>query len=229
MATTPRQILDAVYARSKFTNPRQITNEPVEMLQAVIRALRGLFAVGARVNPLVFGVKSAPVSYASGWAMPGDVESLFRVEKADGTEVAVVPIGQQDAEPGEPAVYLLGRTFQIAQGTGLTTSDALTFCYSKRPADPADLNSPLDPLWIESFNELLILELCVYLAIKDKRTDELAAFRDERDRWARLYVAHLEHVIPIERRLHAKIRTIYTHTLVPLEQLFAGGANLAGA
>ena len=236
MATTPQDILNAAYAKSEKNMPGTIATESTELLQLVIRAMRGLYAFAARVNPIHFAESAAVVLAAGKWARPATAESIWRIEggaatvpvMAAGTEVVVVPVDDKLAESGKPAVYEFGQAFYSAGNASDPTSGTLTFFYSKRPTDPATLSAALDAMWVEQFNELLVLEVAIYLALKDGRADEAAALRAERDREAQLFIAFLEHSTANTRRRYGHIRRINTQTLVPLTSLLAGGSGLPG-
>lgn len=224
VTTTPRQILTAAYSYSTKNRPGVIASESTELLQVVIRAMRGLFAFAARVNPTFFA-ESASVAFAgTGWPRPEGAESVFRVEQA-GVEVAIVPYDDRGAEAGMPALYRFGQVYRPATaGAPDPQSGNLTFFYSKRPTSPATLDATVDPLWVEQFNELLALEVAIYLSVKDGRTDELASLLQQRDKWIQLFVAFLEHETANERRRFGHIHRINVQTLVPL---LAGGQAVA--
>jgi hypothetical protein len=227
MATTPRQILHAAYAKSKKNQPGQIAAEQTELLEVVIRATRGLFAFGARINPTYFGASSSVVSSGGGWPRPSGAEVIFKIEQTiSKADVAVVPFDdRQAAGILDPAVYRYGQKYWIAVTNPLISLD-LTFFYSKRPSDPANLDANLDALWTDQFNELLVLEVAIYLAIKDNRQEELAALAAQRDSWALLFAAHLEHETWGEIRRWGHQRLFNTEALVPTRLLLAGGTAL---
>lgn len=232
VTATPRQMIQAAYAKSTKNKPGTIATESTELLQLVIRAVRALYAVAARVNPKFYGV-SVDVTLAAGtWTRPEGAETIYRLERVAGTtggtgsagsEVVVVPFDDRTAESGIPAVYEFGQKFLSAGNAPDPTGGDLKFYYSKRPSDPANLDATLDALWQEAYNELLILEVAIYLAIKDGRADEVVALRGDRDAWANLYIAFLQHATANERRRFGHIHRINTAQLVPF---FAGGANL---
>ena len=237
VTTTPRDIIVSAYAKSMKNKPGTIATESTELLQLVIRALRGLYSVAARVNPTFFA-ESADVTLGSSvWARPETSESIYRIERVSGTtggtgnagdEVVVVPFDDKKAEEGLNAVYEFGQKFYSAGNSLDPTGGDLKFYYSKRPTDPATLDTALDALWQESYDELLILETAIYLAMKDTRAEEVKDLKGERDVWASLFIAFLEHCTANERRRFGHIHTIVTKRLIPLNALFAGGANLPG-
>lgn len=231
VTTTPRLILEAAYAKSKKNQPGKIATESVELLQVVIRAMRGLYAFAARFNPTYFADTEAVAYVNPGWARPQTLELIFRVEKqSDGTEVVVVPFDDRRAESGLPAIYRYGQVYRPASaGAPDPQAGTLVFFGSKRPDDPATLDATLDPLWVEQFNELLILEVAIYLAMKDARPDEVPALKLDRDKWAQLYAAHLEHETVNERRRFAHVQRFNSPSLVPVWSLLAGATATADA
>jgi len=236
VTTTPTDIIVAAYAKSIKNKPAHIATEATELLQLVIRSLRGLYSVGARVNPTFFAEDDDITLGSGAWARPEIAESIFWIERVAGTtggtgsagdEVKVVPFNDRAAEVGMNAVYEFAQKFKSAGNTPDPTGGDLKFYYSKRPTDPADVDSVLDALWQESYNELLILEVAIYLAIKDSRETEIRNLKGERDSWARLFIQFLEHSTAGRIHRFGQRHTIVTNRLIPLESMFAGGANLA--
>jgi len=169
----------------------------------------------------------------TGWRRPVDAESVWRIEADNGTvptttagtEVVVVPFDDKGAEAGKPGVYEFGQQFYGAGNSLDPTSGTLQFFYSRRPTDPATLTATLDASWIEQFNEALILEVAMYLALKDGRPEEYKALAADRDNWVKQYIMFLEHATANERRRFGHIRRINTQTLVPLASFLSGPAQ----
>ena len=237
VTTTPRDIIVAAYAKSMKNKPGTIATETTELLQLVIRSMRGLYSVAARVNPTFFAEDVDVTLAASAWARPETAESIYRIERVTGTtggtgnagdEVAVVPFDDKKAEEGMNAVYEFGQKFKSAGNSLDPTGGDLKFYYAKRPTDPADLDTAIDAQWQESYDELLILETAIYLAMKDTRGEETGNLKGERDVWAQLFIAFLEHSTANMRARFGHYHLINTKRLIPLNALFAGGANLPG-
>ncbi len=219
VTTTPAMIIAAARARG-IKNTATLATDATEMLQVVIRATRGLFSVAARVNPEFFGKLDSP-AFALGWARPEDAESVFYIAQG-GVEVAVVPFDDQGAEQGMMAVYRFAKRYQAVTGfSAPDTADPLDIYYSKVPSSPATIDATLDPLWVEQFNGLLIDETALYLALKDRRFDEVDALKLSRNDWLRLFVAFLEHETANVTRRRGQLRRITIDQLLPL---LAGGA-----
>lgn len=226
VTVTPNEIIVAALARSSKNRPGDIATNATELLQTVIRATRGLYAFAARINPLFFATTSTVTYSAPGWARPELAESLFRIENPDNIEVVVVPYDDRVAEVGKPALYRMGQVFRSAGNALDPVSGNLTFFYSKRPTSPANVSVALDSSWVESYNDLLILEVAIYVALKDGRLDEVAALKTERDDWARLFIAFLEHETANERRRFGLLRYTNTASIMPIGSLLAGGSTV---
>lgn len=226
VTTTVQQILDGAYTRSSKNRPGILMTDATEGLQLVIRSLRGLYAYAARVNPTYFGAQTVVAFVSPGWRRPELAESIYRIETPAFVEVAVVPFDDRQAEPSMPAVYAFAQIYRPASVNAPDPqSGNLVFWHARRPTDPANLAATLDADWAEAYNELLMLEVAIYLALKDGRLDELAALRAERDSWATLFTAFLEHETANLRARWNLVRRFTTNTLVPIRSLLAGGGS----
>lgn len=236
VTTTVRQLIEAAYAKSTKNKANTIASESGELLQLVIRTLRSLYAGGARVNPYFFS-ESANVAFASpGWARPEGAQLIYRIEAASvsppasitaGTEIAVVPFESKNIEPGKPALFRFGQIFRPVSTSATVApispqNGSLTFYYSRRPSTPASLDTAIDSLWIEDFNEIIILRIARYLALKDGRTDEAGLLATELTEWAEQFVAFLEHETANEIRSYGHIGRFNAPSLVPVMSLLTG-------
>lgn len=229
---TVDDILEAAYAKSTKNNPGTIATESTELLQVVQRTLEGLFAVAARINPYHFAETVLTAATASThWERPEGAESIFRIEES-GSEVVVVPFYDKMAESAKPAVYEYGQAFFPAGNAGDPdpSTDSLDFYYSKAPEVLTATTDSLDPLWEEQFNELLIIEVSRYLAVKDSETEgraaEVASLMSEREMWANRYVAFLEHATVGIRKRYGHFNRFNTQSLSPVLSLI--GATTLG-
>lgn len=221
---TPNEILERAVNRSGATRNQQLATDATELFEVTKRGVRGAFAVAARVNPFYYAVQGS-ISFSTGWPWPSDVEAFLKLEQAS-VEVVVVPFDDKQAETSRPAVYALGRKFYTAGNAGDPTTGAMDIFYSQRAADPADANSTIDARFPDTYIDLLVADLALYLAIKDRRVDDVTLFTGERDRWLTLYVAHLEHILGlVEVRRKALVRRFASNSLVPLGQIFSGATG----
>lgn len=223
MALIAQDILTSAYGYSAKTQPGRSINEAQEGRRIVQRSLQGLFAVAARVNPEYYGV-DVDVDFdiaANGWLRPAVAEAVYRIERTDfGDEVIVVPRFDRQADVARPALYRRGKVYLSAGNPLDPVNETLRFCCSKVPDALAAIADPVDALYPDHFAALLELEVAMYIALKDGRMDEVAALRPQRDEWAALYIAHLEHETSNEVRRTGTLRTFQTPQLLAM---LAGG------
>jgi hypothetical protein len=146
--------------------------------------------------------------------------------------VTIVDPFDKNAESGKPAIYRMAKAYYATGNTSdpNPASDALTFWYSRRPTDPASLTGTIDSMWEEQFNELLILEVAMYLALKDSGTTgrdvELMGLRLSRDENLRLFIMFLEHETARVAHRFGHIRRFVSESMVPLNDLMVGGTSV---
>lgn len=226
VTTTVQDILDAAFAKSTKNQPGTIATSETELLNVVIRTMRGVYAFAARINPYHFSVRQGVGGVAADWERPERAEAIIRIEQQDTTEVIVVPLDDRLAAEPKPSLYEFEGVFTAdgAQTNPPGGTDTLVFFYAKRPDDPtppADLAGVLDPDWDEAYNELLILEVAIYLALKDGRSDEVQLLKGDRNQWAQLFGSYLQHATANLQRRFGHRRIVNVETLLPL---LTGGA-----
>lgn len=216
VSTTVTDIIVAALAKSTKNRVNAIATSATELTAAAYRAICGAFSLAAGIDPSFFG-KSASVAAAGGaWPYPEDAESIFRIETVAGAEVALVPQDDKGAERVRPAVFRVGRSFYSAGNAGDPAGVNLTFWYSKRPALLTLVTDVLDSMWLEAYNELLVLDLAIYLAVKDGRDDEAQLLGAERAKWIELFSAHIMHATVNEVRRFGNVGRFNAPTRVPL-------------
>ena len=222
--TTYNEIIVAAHGYSTKSRPDEIATRATELLALVHRAVRGIFAVAARVNPEYWGMKQQVANFDGLWERPQNAQTVFLIERAsDQAEVAVVPLEDRSAELSKPAVYLLGRGYRRALSTlGPEDTDLLDIYYSRIPAAPDDLADEIDPEWESVFDSFLTIETAMYLALKDGRMDEFAALQPERAKEAQLFVEFLSNATPITSFRFGQPRRVAVPTILPL---LAGGTS----
>lgn len=220
-----QEVLTAAYAKSKKNQPGAIASEGTELLDLVNRAFRGLWAVTARVNPFFFASSDTVSHDSEGWPRPTDAEAVWRIE-LDSDRVIVVPLDDRAADPSRPAVYRWGQKYYGAGNPDDPTNEDLDFFFTTRPATLNALTQELDSSWVEAYDELLILEVAIYLAIKDDRNEEVASLRGDRDRWLMLFLNFVEHETLNEVRRFDRLRPFNSPSVVPIASLLAGGTDL---
>lgn len=189
---TVEELCIAALAKNK-TNQPDVLEGGTELLDVYNRIMRGLYAVAARVNPSYFGAMVNVTGVGGAWARPA-AEMVYRVETLAGVRVHIVPVDNRTAQEGSPALCPWGQTYRVAvtaDGPGAT--DTLVF-YTAAVAPAATAYSDETPAaWPDSFDELVVVLLAMYLAEKDERADDIPALAKAEERWTSLYIAHLEH------------------------------------
>lgn len=190
---TVKALIEAAYARSTFNDPDKLATDK-ELAAVVNRRLMELFSIGASQNPFYFGKKSGAVAYdagVTGWPRPVDAEMVIQVTGSTVGKVSVVPFEDQEANLA-PRLYAFGQVY-FSVGADVPTTDTLTFHYSKRPAEITAATDPVDTMWPEQFNDLIVLDVAQYLAIKDQRPDEAALLKGEEADLFQAFIRHLSH------------------------------------
>lgn len=225
--STPRQILGRAYNKSSKNEPGKSLADTTEGLALVNTKARLFFALGARVNPLFFGVAASVAKDVGGYwpltAFPSRPEIIFDVKNGS-ADVAILPYDDLAAEPQLAAVYFLGQRFYPA-GRANDATGALTFWYARAYTD-ATIDAEIDAFWPTEFDELLVLEVAATMALKDGRAEEAALLKQERDTWLRAYLMRLEHLIAAERRSKPLRRRFATQSMAPLGGMLAGGTEV---
>jgi hypothetical protein len=223
--TTVQDILDGAYGTSTKNQPDTIADEATELLAVVKRKLAGIYAFASRINPIHYSATLDVVGVASQWERPEVANAIFRIEDAAFAEVVVVPYDDRLAAEPKISLYEFGGLFTASPGqaTPPQATDTLTFWFSKRPdaPNPDDLTGVLDPDWDDAYTDLMIFELAIYLSLKDGRESELELLKAERNQWARVYAAFLEHSTSNLQRRFGHKKSVDVETLLPL---LTGGA-----
>ena len=228
--TTPEDIFVEAYAlHEKFTADK-IATEDTELFNLVVRSLRGIYSVAARINPFFFGTtktEAAPGA-SSPWPMPEGAQAIAEIQDGSGNEIVPVHFKDRDMEPAKASVYFFGQAFYSPEGTNDPdpATDSITYWYSKRPADPASKTAALDSMWLEDYNQLLIHEVAIYLAAKSELEAVARAMMGERDHWLRMFVSDLEGLVPYEKSRAES--TPFMPRVVPIGSLVAGGTEVLG-
>jgi len=214
-----QQILDFAYAKSLKNQPTKIANEAVELLEQVNRTMAVLYSFAAGINPTFFGKKATMTVATLTWPEPTDSEAIYYMEQG-ANEVVVVPVDEQDLEPGKLQVTSYGRTFYAASTAPPTANDIDAY-YAKKADVEVSLSDNLDTTWDEGHNELVILEIALFLAIKDGRAEEVGGLIAQRDREFRRFVRRLENQLANVLSKYGPTRAItpIQHTVTPSELL----------
>lgn len=222
---TGEDIVFAAYGFSSKNQPTKIADEATELVGFLNRALRAFFAIAAKVNPQFFGAVETVAIDGDNWPRPETAELVFRIEDENQEEVAIVPIEDRGAEPSLPGVYMLGRLY-YARGLDNDPEGDLDFWFSRSAEALADLEDDVDIGWPTTFDQLLSLEVALYLALKDGRMEEVPDLRSRRDGQLVLFLLHVSHAdVGVRRRFNIQRR----HSdpgIIAVSELLAGGSSV---
>lgn len=201
MPTTAKDIIEAAWSRSTFNDPDKLATD-AELIGVIDRRMKQLYSVAARNNPLYFGTR-ATVGYdanVGGWIRPANAEMVVRiVNNGNAAEIHIVPFEDRFAEMA-PRVYEFGQVYFSSGGPGdPITTDILQFQFSRRhvnlnPSQPTNAAAnTLEASWPEQFNDLIVLHVSKYLALKDQRGEEVALLQAEQNELMDTFLKHLAH------------------------------------
>lgn len=217
---TIQDAIQAAIGRNRKTQP-DIQQKGPEMLGHYNRAMGALFSVAARINPGFYGEITTLTATGGAWQAPANAERVHRLETSAGARVHVVDVNDPEPDPNVPCVTDWGRAYRPANSAS-SGLGAITCYFSRTPVPAGSLGSNVDGGFPPQFYDLLVLELAVYLALKDERYSENNALVRERDDTFQLYVAHLEHHSPSRTRRTGR-GTWDGPSIVSLQALLAGG------
>jgi hypothetical protein len=233
VATSAETIIVAALGRSAKNRPDYLATKAGELLEHCARALASCYAVAARINPTFFAAQ-ATVPYSptpGGWFRPVNAESVFQVEHNLSGRCDVVPFDDASST-GRPRLYEVGQVFYSLGNTGQSTGVAdppqsgnLVFLFSEAPATLTSLGQVFGSTWPDRFNQLLVDEVAIYLALKDGRQEEIGELKANRDGWLKLFVTFLEHENAATVFRHQP-RSFADPGQVKQGDLFAGGTSV---
>lgn len=201
MATPVQFFIDAGYARSTANDPNLLAL-PGEIVAQVNLVVQELYVRAKEINPLYFLDSEDVDPDGAGWARPTLALNVLAVERvADEVPVHVVPFNDRFEAALPPRIYRVGATAYRSVGEALDpdpavppAGDTLRVWYAT--AHPA-LTAPasvLDASWPERHNDLIVLEVAKYLALKDKARGDLAGIEADLEKAYALFDADLRQV-----------------------------------
>ncbi len=218
MATTAKDIIQAAFAGRTANDPDVLATK-IELIGVLSRKLLSLYSHASRLNPWYFVKVTNVTPDGTKWARPTDATSLLwaygggnagtgaSAVLGGGTDpnthrVHIVPFRDLAAEL-PPRVYQMGRDFfptgHASDPSPNANGDKLNFVHSFRHA-ALDLTKSWDAAentlhssWPEHHNDLLVLPLQRYLAIKDGRqAGELVALDAEYQAQLKVFESELD-------------------------------------
>lgn len=179
-------------ARSYRNRGTVLAPDVPELVDALNLIFQERYGQASGLNPAVF-LKTAVLAWTgANWVIPADCDTMVKMTKASGEEVFVVAIDNLTAEPTEAAVYRQGRAYFPAGNPNDPVNQPLIAYYDQIPAALVDDTSVPDAAWPQQFDTMIVLDLALWLAMKDGRTDDLQALTPEHGRWDGQYQEWLE-------------------------------------
>lgn len=185
MPATVQQIIEAGYIRSTRNTPGVTAQDP-ELIGFLNRVYAAYFLLMAKASPDRFR-SELPVALAgapAAAAIPATVRDIVYAEDATGAEVSVVP--REEAGRSwhlAPCLIWIGSSVRSRAQTGDPVAGAtITLLVLLAASTLTALTDTLDARFTDEYLELLILEIAVYLAIKDpnRDSDEVKQMGEER-------------------------------------------------
>lgn len=199
MATTCAALIEAAYARSTWNDVDALASDP-ELIGVLNRLVKGVYDLAAELNPGYFADSSTVAPAANKWAVPVNARSVVKVETVAGARVWMMDFTDRLSQ-NAPRVYRFGRYFFTVGLTGdpSDASDSLVFYFSIRhpnldvTAAASDAANTLDASWVADYDDLLVIPLARYLAVKDNRSPaEIQALDAELGAWDARFRAELQ-------------------------------------
>jgi hypothetical protein len=180
--TTSQSLIEAAYARSTSNDAGKlaIDGELLSHLNRKYQSMHARMAVAQKDNALARSTLTfagAPIAAT----LPTDIIDIVRLETATGGRVYQMSVAEKDRTYIlGPAVFRQGNSM-ISRGlaAGATVNGVadpivgtvLTIFYTDAPASIVALSSTLDPRFPVRYENVLVLDLAIYLSLKDAGRD----------------------------------------------------------
>lgn len=192
MADTAQTIIEAAYLRSTANAPGKLATDQ-ELINHLDRVHQGYCALLAVAAPERW-VQSTTVAWTGTFpapaitgALPTDIIDIHRIEDANGNEITLGPVAEKARAWTLTVPFVWRSAAQLmSQQRALDpkNGDTSTVWYLAAPATIATLSSTIDTRFPLRHEQLLILDLAIYLSLKDveeDRKDEMDRLKSERD------------------------------------------------
>lgn len=185
MSITVQQVIDGGFAKSSAARPGTIAS-PAELIGRVGFCLLETFQVLANENPYMIAVAVQVANNGTGWPRPAntlrvigpraDAGTVANPGITPGAKIQVVPYDDQGFGAGDPCLTELGQVF-VPTGQAIDPSaGTLSLVHCSAPAPVATVNDTIDQRFPDAFVDLLNFDMAEFLAVKDQRAEDEAAF-----------------------------------------------------
>ncbi len=174
MSTTAQQIIESAIARSSANDSGKLTVDG-EMIAHLNRKYQSIMARMAMLGGDNIVAKQS-VTFAgapASFTLPTDIIDIVRLETSTGGRTYLIPVRDKDRSwVIAPAVFRQGNTIVSRGANGdPAAGDTWTLFYKDAPATISALNSTLDARFPVRFENALVVDLALYMAVKDENRD----------------------------------------------------------
>lgn len=190
--STVQQLIEAAYSRSTANDPGKLAGDDELRLHLNRRyqSLCGLLAIADKDGWLARTTLSFSGSPQTA-TLPTDIIDIAKLECTDGSEAHLIPLWEKDKNWHlGPSVFRQGNSL-ISRGRVAVPMDwqitddpqdsDLVMWYRDAPTTLTSLSSTLDSRFPVRFEDILVLDLAVYLSVKDegRSPEEFKALKAE--------------------------------------------------
>jgi hypothetical protein len=173
--STAQQLIEAGYARSTANDAGKLASDG-ELLLHLNRKYQSLYAIMAlsggdnALAKTTLVLAGAPAAAA----LPTDVIDIKRLELLDGSKAYLIPADEKDRSWHlAPSFYRQGGSIVSRGLTGdLGVGGSVVVYHLDAPAALAALATSTDPRFPVRYEDILVLDLAIYLSTKDDGRDE---------------------------------------------------------
>lgn len=173
--TTVQQLIEAGYSRSTLNDPGKLAGDP-ELIGHLNRKYQTRFALLAVASgdDMLAKVAIAFAGAPAAIALPADTIDVVRLENAAQAKIHIVPGDEKDRSWHlTPAVYRSGLSLVSLMRSGDPgVAQVATLFYLDAPAALTLLASILDARYPARYENLLVLDIAIYLSTKDAGRNE---------------------------------------------------------
>jgi len=216
MADTAQVIIEAAYLRSTANAPGKLAvdQEMVDYLDLVHQGYCALLAAAAPERWIATDSATWSGTPATLAIAHSDIIDLHRIENtATQAEITLGPVAEKARAwfAGVPFCWrgaqAAGFATLFSRGTAIDpqTGDGATYWYLDAPATISALSSTIDARFPKRHEQLLILDLAIYLSLKDVEEDR----KDEMDRLKAEREAHYAAFEQLNGIVHTATQTVW--------------------
>lgn len=185
--STAQALIEAGYARSTANDPGKLASDG-ELLLHLNRKYQSLYAImalagGDNALALTTLVLGGVAPYSA--ALPTDLIDIKRLEQIGGGKAYLIPADEKDRSWHlAPAFYRQGNSIISRGKTGdLGAGQSINVYHLDAPAALNALGSVTDPRFPVRYEDILVLDLAIYLSTKDEGRSE-GEYKQLKDEYA---------------------------------------------